>query len=186
MASLQEPWLLENGNLKGSSKEMRHGRTAHNMSSSSLRKKSDLTLVSKVKYGMLRHLLANLQEVILGTKLSVLLPAIPLAIAAQSYGFGRPWIFALSLLGLTPLAERVSFLTEQIAYYTGPTDFKPETFKLISQVSTAGMSPRENFKRGRICRMFFHPFPAAYLHRPFCSPTNNSLLLNFSFWWEGY
>ncbi|KAJ6381471.1 hypothetical protein OIU77_030202 [Salix suchowensis] len=121
MASLQEPWLLENGNLKGSSKEMRHGRTAHNMSSSSLRKKSDLTLVSKVKYGMLRHLLANLQEVILGTKLSVLLPAIPLAIAAQSYGFGRPWIFALSLLGLTPLAERVSFLTEQIAYYTGPT-----------------------------------------------------------------
>ncbi|KAJ6699461.1 VACUOLAR CATION/PROTON EXCHANGER 3 [Salix purpurea] len=121
MASLQEPRLLENGNLKGSSKEMRHGRTAHNMSSSSLRKKSDLTLVSKVKYGMLRHLLANLQEVILGTKLSVLLPAIPLAIAAQSYGFGRPWIFALSLLGLTPLAERVSFLTEQIAYYTGPT-----------------------------------------------------------------
>lgn len=89
MASLQEPWLLENGNLKGSSKEMRHGRTAHNMSSSSLRKKSDLTLVSKVKCGMLRLLLTNLQEVILGTKLSVLFPAIPLAIAAQCYGFGR-------------------------------------------------------------------------------------------------
>ncbi|KAJ6922536.1 hypothetical protein NC652_016242 [Populus alba x Populus x berolinensis] len=121
MASLQEPWLLENGNLKGSSKEMRHGRTAHNMSSSSLRKKSDLTLVSKVKCGMLRLLLTNLQEVILGTKLSVLFPAIPLAIAAQCYGFGRPWIFALSLLGLTPLAERISFITEQIAYYTGPT-----------------------------------------------------------------
>jgi Ca2+:H+ antiporter len=89
MASLQEPWLLENGNLKGSRKEMRHGRTAHNMSSSSLRKKSDLTLVSKVKCGMLRLLLTNLQEVILGTKLSVLFPAIPLAIAAQCYGFGR-------------------------------------------------------------------------------------------------
>lgn len=27
----------------------------------------------------------------------------------------------MSLLGLAPLAERVSFLTEQIAYYTGPT-----------------------------------------------------------------
>uniref|UniRef100_A0A6M2EQ84 Uncharacterized protein n=1 Tax=Populus davidiana TaxID=266767 RepID=A0A6M2EQ84_9ROSI len=121
MASLQEPRLLENGNLKGSSKEIRHGRTAHNMSSSSLRKKSDLTLVSKVKCGMLRLLLTNLQEVILGTKLSVLFPAIPLAIAAQCYGFGRPWIFALSLLGLTPLAERISFITEQIAYYTGPT-----------------------------------------------------------------
>ncbi|KAH1090023.1 hypothetical protein J1N35_017280 [Gossypium stocksii] len=120
MASLHEPWLVENG-LKGSSKEIRHGRTAHNMSSSSLRKKSDLTLVSKVRYAMLRQFLANLQEVILGTKLSVLFPAIPLAIVAECYGFGRPWVFALSLLGLTPLAERVSFLTEQIAYYTGPT-----------------------------------------------------------------
>uniref|UniRef100_A0A7N2M5A7 Vacuolar cation/proton exchanger n=1 Tax=Quercus lobata TaxID=97700 RepID=A0A7N2M5A7_QUELO len=119
--SHQEPWLLENGNVKTLSKEMRHGRTHHNMSSSSLRKKSDLKLVSKVPITCLRQLLANLQEVILGTKLSVLFPAIPLAIAAEIYGFGRPWVFALSLLGLTPLAERVSFLTEQIAYYTGPT-----------------------------------------------------------------
>ncbi|PSS34679.1 Vacuolar cation/proton exchanger like [Actinidia chinensis var. chinensis] len=116
-----EPWLMENGNLKGMSKETRHGRTVHNMSSSSLRKKSDMTLVSKVPCGIVRKVLANLQEVILGTKLSVLFPAIPLAVVAQSYGFGKPWIFALSLLGLTPLAERVSFLTEQIAHYTGPT-----------------------------------------------------------------
>lgn len=65
--------------------------------------------------------MANAQEVILGTKLSILFPAIPLAIAAEIYGFGRPWVFALSLLGLTPLAERLSFLTEQIAFYTGPT-----------------------------------------------------------------
>ncbi|KAA8517823.1 hypothetical protein F0562_015312 [Nyssa sinensis] len=116
-----EPWLVENGNLKGLSKEMKHGRTAHNKSSSSLRKKSDLTLVSKVPFRLARKVLANLQEVILGTKLSVLFPAIPLAIVAECYAFGRPWIFALSLLGLTPLAERVSFLTEQIAFYTGPT-----------------------------------------------------------------
>lgn len=117
----QEPWQLENGQPKGLSREGRHGRTAHNMSSSSLRKKSDIKLVSKVPCALLRTFLANLQEVILGTKLSILFPAIPLAIAAHSFGFGRPWVFALSLLGLTPLAERVSFLTEQIAYYTGPT-----------------------------------------------------------------
>ncbi|XP_065852371.1 vacuolar cation/proton exchanger 3-like [Euphorbia lathyris] len=120
MASMQETWL-ENGNLKGLSREVKHGRTAHNMSSSSLRKKSDLTLVSKLRCEMLRNFLANLQEVILGTKLSVLFPAIILAIVAHYYNFGRPWVFGLSLLGLTPLAERVSFLTEQIAFFTGPT-----------------------------------------------------------------
>ncbi|TYH56288.1 hypothetical protein ES332_D08G007200v1 [Gossypium tomentosum] len=96
-------------------------RTAQNMSSSFMRKKSDPILVSTIQFRILRELLANLQEVILGTKLAVLFPAIPLAIAADFYKFGRPWVFALSLLGLTPLAERVSFLTEQIAYFTGPT-----------------------------------------------------------------
>ncbi|KAB2015181.1 hypothetical protein ERO13_D08G013000v2 [Gossypium hirsutum] len=96
-------------------------RTAQNMSSSFMRKKSDPILVSTIRFRILRELLANLQEVILGTKLAVLFPAIPLAIAADFYKFGRPWVFALSLLGLTPLAERVSFLTEQIAYFTGPT-----------------------------------------------------------------
>ncbi|KAM7256908.1 hypothetical protein ACFE04_012649 [Oxalis oulophora] len=123
MAS-QQYSVLENGNnnmMKGLSKEHRHGRTAHNMSSSSLRKKSDLSLVHKMPGRKIRLCLANLQEVILGTKLAVLFPAIPLAIAAHMYNFGRPWVFALSLLGLTPLAERISFLTEQITYYTGPT-----------------------------------------------------------------
>ncbi|KAJ4978892.1 hypothetical protein NE237_009672 [Protea cynaroides] len=122
MASTQEHWNLENGsNLKGSSKEIRHGRTAHNMSSSSLRKKSDLALLSKLRCGLLRMILANLQEVFLGTKLSVLFPFIPLPFIASIYNFGTPWVFAFSLIGLTPLAERVSFLTEQIAFYTGPT-----------------------------------------------------------------
>ncbi|KAI3993435.1 hypothetical protein MKX01_002448 [Papaver californicum] len=96
-------------------------RAAHNMSSSSLRRKSDLSLLSNVRVGFLRRTLTNISEVIFGTKLSVLFPAIPLAIIANCYHFGRPWIFALSLLGLTPLAERVSFLTEQISFYTGPT-----------------------------------------------------------------
>ncbi|XP_075474086.1 vacuolar cation/proton exchanger 3-like [Primulina tabacum] len=119
---MAEASAMENGSIKGLiSKDMRHGRTAHNMSSSSLRNKSDLTLVNRVRVGFLRSFLANLQEVLLGTKLSVLFLAIPFAIVAQYRHFGNPWVFALSLLGITPLAERVSFLTEQIAYYTGPT-----------------------------------------------------------------
>ncbi|KAL3839400.1 hypothetical protein ACJIZ3_023991 [Penstemon smallii] len=113
--------LLENGNIKVLSREMRHGRTAHNMSSSSLRKKSDLSIVSKVRVGFLRKFLANLQEVLLGTKLAILFLAIPFAIVAHTLNFGGPWVFALSLIGLTPLAERISFLTEQIAFFTGPT-----------------------------------------------------------------
>ncbi|KAL6496173.1 Vacuolar cation/proton exchanger 1 [Orobanche gracilis] len=124
MESLQEAWLLENGNIKLLSKETRRtstGRTAHNMSSSSLRKKSDLTLVSRIRVGFLRMFLANLQEVLLGTKLAVLFLAIPFAIIAKYSHFGSPWVFSLSLLGLAPLAERISFLTEQIAFYTGPT-----------------------------------------------------------------
>ncbi|KAK4418942.1 Vacuolar cation/proton exchanger 3 [Sesamum alatum] len=121
MASSEARELLENGSIK---KELicRHGgRTAHNMSSSSLRKKSDLSLVSKIRVGFLRKLLVNLEEVLLGTKLSVLFLAVPFAIVAQYCRFGRAWVFGLSLLGLAPLAERISFLTEQIAFYTGPT-----------------------------------------------------------------
>ncbi|CAN1846408.1 Vacuolar cation/proton exchanger 1 [Linum perenne] len=74
---------------------------------------------SKLQKG--KGFITNLKQVVLGTKLAVLFPAVPMAILADLYGFGRPWIFACSLLGLAPLAERVSFLTEQIACFTGPT-----------------------------------------------------------------
>ncbi|KAK6786014.1 hypothetical protein RDI58_014539 [Solanum bulbocastanum] len=88
-----------------------------------LERKNDEEIIMKKKKNaqFFRILLVNFQEVILGTKLCLLLPAIPLAILAQYYHFARPWIFAFSLLGLAPLAERVSFLTEQIAHFTGPT-----------------------------------------------------------------
>ncbi|KAF7036631.1 hypothetical protein CFC21_047225 [Triticum aestivum] len=120
------PTRKESGRLPSRHGGHAHGhsglaRTAHGMSSSSLRKKSDATLVRKVPVASLRPVLANLQEVLLGTKLAVLFIAVPLAVAAQCFRFGQVWVFALSLIGLIPLAERVSFLTEQIALYTGPT-----------------------------------------------------------------
>lgn len=92
MASYEEALLMENGNLKehtGGKDNMMRRRSARKMSSTSLRKKSDIKLISKVRCALLRNLLANLQEVILGTKLSVLFPAIPLAIVADCYGFAR-------------------------------------------------------------------------------------------------
>ncbi|KAI3829454.1 hypothetical protein L1987_03578 [Smallanthus sonchifolius] len=117
-----EPWLLENGTVKRLTRP-NHGpsRTAHNMSSSSLRKKSDMPLISKLPFSFIRNFIASIHEVILGTKLSFLFLAVPIAVAAHCLRLSQPWIFSMSLLGLIPLAERVSFLTEQISFYTGAT-----------------------------------------------------------------
>ncbi|XP_020877920.1 vacuolar cation/proton exchanger 4 [Arabidopsis lyrata subsp. lyrata] len=115
--------LLENGG-GGSDKptaEMSR-RVRRTVSTSSLiRQRSDLKLIARVRWEFLRRILTNLQEVVLGTKLFILFPAVPLAVVAHRYDCPRAWVFALSLLGLTPLAERISFLTEQIAFHTGPT-----------------------------------------------------------------
>ncbi|KAG6499344.1 hypothetical protein ZIOFF_039108 [Zingiber officinale] len=54
-------------------------------------------LKREVRWGLVRDLLANLQEIFLGTKIFILFPAIPLAVAANYFHFGR------------------------IAFYTGPT-----------------------------------------------------------------
>ncbi|KAJ3692276.1 hypothetical protein LUZ60_012626 [Juncus effusus] len=75
----------------------------------------------KASYVIIRRFMANLHEVFLSTKLFPLFSAVPLAIAAQSCGFGSAWVFAFSLIGLAPLAERVSFLSEQIADTAGTT-----------------------------------------------------------------
>ncbi|KAJ8647279.1 hypothetical protein MRB53_000302 [Persea americana] len=117
-----DPATMENGN-KSCNKELanRIGLTNMASASSSLRKRSDIALLSKVKHPVLKQILANLQEVVLGTKLAIFFLSIPIAIAAKHFKFGRPCVFVLSLLGLTPLAERLSFLTEQIAFYTGAT-----------------------------------------------------------------
>lgn len=90
MSPVEEaPRSLEDGS-RGKEKALPPRRTGHSMSSSSLlRKRSDRSMLSKVRSEPLRRLLANLQEVFLGTKLFPLFPAIPLAIAAHGFDFGR-------------------------------------------------------------------------------------------------
>ncbi|TVU02253.1 hypothetical protein EJB05_52247, partial [Eragrostis curvula] len=68
-----------------------------------------------------RRAVAQLREVLLGTRLFPLFSAVPLAVAAEHLRLGRAWVFVFSLIGLVPLAERVSFLSEQIADTAGPT-----------------------------------------------------------------
>lgn len=91
-------------------------QSVHNHSSSSLKSQSN-----KLVYEWPRLLLCNLHQVLLGTKLSLLFPLVPVAILADRLHLGNVWVFIISLLGLAPLAERLGFITEQIAFYTGPT-----------------------------------------------------------------
>jgi Ca2+:H+ antiporter len=52
--------------------------------------------------------------------LSVLLIAIPLALAAKLGQWGEIWVFAFSALGVVPLAGFIGSATEALAEYTGP------------------------------------------------------------------
>ncbi|KAK9159064.1 hypothetical protein Scep_005638 [Stephania cephalantha] len=80
-----------------------------------------ISAVSRFKSWLLTDCLSDLRFILLGTKLCILFPAIPLAIIANHFHFGKPLMFASSFVGLALLAERISFLTEQIACSTGPT-----------------------------------------------------------------
>ena len=94
----------------GNAKEMpaRHlaHRTAHNMSSSSLRKKSDLALLRKVPCATLRRLLDNFQEVLLATKLALLFPAVLLALAARIFQVGQATPPPTVIASFFPLISR--------------------------------------------------------------------------------
>ncbi|KAH7866037.1 hypothetical protein Vadar_014634 [Vaccinium darrowii] len=59
--------------------------------------------------------------VLVKAKINVLLPFGPLAILLHYLTGKHGWVFFFSLLGITPLAERLGYATEQLAFYTGPT-----------------------------------------------------------------
>ncbi|XP_060206061.1 vacuolar cation/proton exchanger 2-like [Lycium barbarum] len=66
-------------------------------------------------------LLRSIYIVIIKAKINVLLPFGPLAILLHYVTGKHAWVFFFSLLGITPLAERLGYATEQLAFYTGPT-----------------------------------------------------------------
>ncbi|KAL4618393.1 hypothetical protein ACB092_06G006500, partial [Castanea dentata] len=55
----------------------------------------------------------SIRTVVFSNKLNFLLPFGPAAILA--------WVFFLSLVGIAPLAERLGYATEQLAFFTEPT-----------------------------------------------------------------
>lgn len=98
-SSVTENWNLENGEGKDiinitSKEQLRENGIkktgAHNIL---LGKKSDPALLSRVRFRIVRQFLVNVQQVVFGTKLCVLIPAIPLAILAQFLNFARVSIY---------------------------------------------------------------------------------------------
>ena len=85
-----EGWDVENGITinRSSDEPIKLIKTAHILSCSSLRKKSNPALALNSGSLWLKHILINLQEVVLGTKICFLFLAIPLAIVARVYDFG--------------------------------------------------------------------------------------------------
>ncbi|OVA12328.1 Sodium/calcium exchanger membrane region [Macleaya cordata] len=76
--------------------------------------------VGGLKY-ITERMFKSLKLVLFSTKLNLLMPFGPAAIAVYYLTRNHGWVFFLCLLGITPLAERLGFATEQLAFFTGPT-----------------------------------------------------------------
>nr|POE74928.1 vacuolar cation/proton exchanger 5 [Quercus suber] len=63
----------------------------------------------------------SIKTVVFSNKLNSLIVFGPAAILVQKLTDKSAWVFFLSLVGITPLAERLGYATEQLAFYTGPT-----------------------------------------------------------------
>uniref|UniRef100_A0A0E0KW33 Vacuolar cation/proton exchanger n=1 Tax=Oryza punctata TaxID=4537 RepID=A0A0E0KW33_ORYPU len=65
--------------------------------------------------------LRSIRIVIFTSKLNLLLPFGPASIMLHYTTSRHGLVFLFSMLGITPLAERLGYATEQLAIYTGPT-----------------------------------------------------------------
>jgi len=71
--------------------------------------------------GAVMYLRRTLGEVLLGSKMNILLFFTPFAFLADDLNMGEEYTFIFALLALVPFAERVSFVTEDVAKYTNGT-----------------------------------------------------------------
>ncbi|GAV74781.1 Na_Ca_ex domain-containing protein [Cephalotus follicularis] len=80
------------------------------------------TILSTSGDKMLRNrVYRSLKTVVFSNKLNLLMPFGPLVIIVHYLTGHHGWVFFLSLLAITPLAERLGYATEQLAFFTGPT-----------------------------------------------------------------
>ncbi|KAG6758702.1 hypothetical protein POTOM_039061 [Populus tomentosa] len=74
-------------------------------------------ILKRIQMGPLR----SIYIVLIKAKINMLLPFGPLAILLHYLTGKHGLVFLLSMLGIAPLAERLGYVTEQLAFYTGPT-----------------------------------------------------------------
>ena len=74
-----------------------------------------------MKDGFAVYLQRATQELFFTNKLNYLLVCVPLAIISNGGGWGDGLTFTFSLIAICPLAERLGFVTEQLAGYTNST-----------------------------------------------------------------
>lgn len=67
------------------------------------------------------NLAESTKDILFTSSLNWLLLLIPVAVVAKNMGMGDGWLFVFSLLPICPLAERLGYVTEQMATYTNPT-----------------------------------------------------------------
>ncbi|KAE8805312.1 Vacuolar cation/proton exchanger 3 [Hordeum vulgare] len=70
---------------------------------------------------IVKRVLQSIRTVIFTSKLNLLMPFGPATIVLYYTTNWHGVIFLFSMLGITPLAERLGYATEQLAVYTGPT-----------------------------------------------------------------
>lgn len=63
----------------------------------------------------------SLKEVLLGSYLNILMLLTPFALLSNSLGWSDGVTFALNLLAIAPFAERLGYVTEQVALHTNDT-----------------------------------------------------------------
>ncbi|KAK4750583.1 hypothetical protein SAY87_004065 [Trapa incisa] len=130
-SQLRTSHQFEMGSLEGRSVHEPEDKN-HICGSENITQKSDLISVSEggpfsgvslvgrmemLIYGVCR----SIKTVIFSNKLNFLMPFGPLAIVVHLLTDNQGLVFFFSLLGITPLAERLGYATEQLAFFTGST-----------------------------------------------------------------
>ena len=91
----------------------------------------------------------QLSAVVFGSWLNVLLLLAPLSLWGVHEKWGDGFVFVTSMLALVPLAERLSFVTEQVAAHTNPTvgGLLNATFGNVTELIVCVLALRDDMVR---------------------------------------